>query len=210
MNGNKTKNESVTGNLQEKNRRLALSVFGVACIMIGLAFASVPLYNLFCRVTGYGGTTQVAQSLPDRISERSITVKFNAATAQSLPWEFRPEQRQVTVHPGERMLASYHAENKARVPVAGTAIYNVSPPKAGKYFHKIECFCFGEQILNPGQDVSMPVMFFIDPAIDEDKHMNDVTTITLSYTFFTIESPELEQALEDFYNQTPDNGSTAF
>ncbi len=188
-------------NLHNKNRIVGLSVLAAAFCMVGLAFASVPLYKLFCSVTGYGGTTQVSSVLPDNIIERVITVKFNADTARDLLWEFQPEQRQVAVHPGQKVLVSYRAKSTAQKPVAGTALYNVSPPKAGKYFHKIECFCFGEQILQPGEEVSMPVVFFIDPEIAEDRSMNDVTTITLSYNFFKTESPELDKALEDFYNE---------
>lgn len=194
--------------LRRKNRNAALGVFGIVLCMTALAFASVPLYNLFCRITGYGGTTQVAQAAPDTVSERIITVRLNAETASSLPWEFAPEQRRVDVHPGQKALISYKAVNLAGAPVTGTAVYNVSPPKAGKYFKKIECFCFGEQLLEAGQEVAMPVLFFIDPKIDEDPGMKDVTTITLSYTFFKIDSPELERALEDFYNQ-PASGAPA-
>lgn len=194
--------------LHRKNRRAALGVFAIVLCMTLLAFASVPLYNLFCRVTGYGGTTQVATAAPDTISGRVITVRLNAETASSLPWEFAPEQRRIDVHPGQKTLISYKAANLSRAPVTGTAVYNVSPPKAGKYFKKIECFCFGEQLLTAGQRVSMPVLFFIDPAIDEDPGMKDVTTITLSYTFFKIDSRELERALEDFYNQ-PASGAPA-
>ena len=187
--------------LQRKNRIVVLGVLGAVLLMTGLAFASVPLYNIFCSVTGYGGTTQTAQELPDRISNRIITVKFNADISRNLPWSFRPEQREVKTHPGAKTLIAYHAQSRSDQPVAGTALYNVSPPKAGRYFHKVECFCFGEQILNPGQDVSMPVVFFIDPEIDNDPGMDDVTTITLSYTFFKTESQALDKALEDFYNQ---------
>ena len=188
-------------NLQKKNRRIALGVAFTVLAMGGLAFASVPLYNLFCRVTGYGGTTQVSQSLPDTVIDRTITVKFNADTERNMMWQFRPEQREIVTKPGQKALASYYAENYSAKPVTGTALYNVTPLKAGKYFHKIECFCFAEQVLNPGQQVSMPVMFYIDPAIADDPRMNDVTTITLSYTFFQIDSPELDKAMEDFYNQ---------
>ncbi len=178
-----------------------LAVFAVVVGMTALAFASVPLYKLFCRVTGYGGTTQTAQNLPGTVSDRIITVQFDAATGGSLPWDFTPEQRKIDVHPGQKALISYKAVNRSREPVAGTAIYNVSPSKAGRYFRKIECFCFGEQTLAAGQETSMPVLFFIDPAIDEDPGMKDVTRITLSYTFFKIDAPELDRALEDFYNR---------
>jgi len=194
--------------LERKNRTAVIGVFGVVFAMTLLAFASVPLYNLFCRLTGFGGTTQVAQTAPDTISPRIITVQLNADTGSALPWDFAPEQRRVEVHPGQKTLIAYKAVNHARTPVTGTAVYNVSPPKAGKYFHKIECFCFGEQVLEGGQEVSMPVLFFIDPKIDEDPGMKDVTMITLSYTFFKTETPELERALEDFYNQ-PASGAPA-
>ncbi len=176
---------------------VVLAVIG----MIGLSFASVPLYRLFCQVTGFGGTTQVAQNLPDTVLERRVKVQFNADTDRNLPWSFHPEQRSVEVQIGARALISYKAHNKAGAPTAGTAIYNVTPLKAGKYFHKIQCFCFDEQVLGPGQAVSMPVMFYIDPAMDEDPGMNDVSVITLSYTFFKANSSALEQALEGFYNE---------
>ncbi len=190
--------------LRKKNRKIALAVLGTVVCMTSLAFASVPLYNLFCRVTGYGGTTQLATAAPATAETgRSISVTFNADTARDLAWDFRPEQREVSVHPGEKKLISYKARNKGNAPLAGTALYNVSPAKAGKYFKKIECFCFGEQILQPGEDVSMPVVFFIDPDITKDRSMNDVTNITLSYNFFKTESPELDKAMEDFYNQSP-------
>lgn len=187
-------------NLRNKNRLVGLSVFAVFIFMVGLGFASVPLYKLFCSVTGFGGTIQVSTSLPDTIIDRIITVKFNADTARDLPWNFKPEQRQIDIRPGQKALISYRAKNQSSHPVAGTALYNVSPPKAGRYFHKIECFCFGEQILNPGEDVSMPVVFFIDPKIADDRSMNDVNVITLSYDFFKTESAELDKALEEFYN----------
>ena len=180
---------------------MGLTVFVAVFFMIGLSFASVPLYNLFCKVTGYGGTTQIASELPERISDRVLTVRFNADTSPNLPWHFKPETNLIEVNPGKRVLVSYNAQNKWKVPVAGTAVYNVSPPKAGKYFHKIECFCFADQILTPSERINMPVVFFIDPAIDEDPNMNDVTTITLSYSFFKTDSTELDNALEAFYNQ---------
>lgn len=188
--------------MARKNKRVATLVFLVVVGMVGLSFASVPLYSLFCRVTGFGGTTQVAADVgPLEISERSVRVQFNGDVNRELSWEFKPEQRSIEVHLGERALASYSAENKGVVPVAGTALYNVTPLKAGKYFHKIQCFCFDEQVLQPKERVSMPVLFYIDPAMDEDPNMNDVSVITLSYTFFKTEGKELEQALEAFYNE---------
>lgn len=118
-----------------------------------------------------------------------------------MPWSFHPEQRSVTVRLGEQALISYRAENKADRPVTGTAIYNVTPLKAGKYFHKIQCFCFGEQVLEPGRSVSMPVLFYVDPSMNDDPNLRDVETITLSYTFFEADSPALEKELERFYNE---------
>lgn len=169
--------------------------------MVGLSFASVPLYNLFCRMTGFDGTTQTAATLPDHILDRTITIKFNASTGPHMMWDFKPELREIDVRLGEKGLAAFHAKNRSNTVTAGTAIYNVTPFKAGKYFHKIQCFCFDEQALQPGQDVSMPVMFFVDPALNDDPDMEDVKVITLSYTFYPVESKELEDALDAFYNE---------
>lgn len=169
--------------------------------MIGASFAAVPLYRLFCQVTGFGGTTQVSDSAPREVLDRVVTVKFDSATGPNLPWRFGPDQREIVVKLGQQAIASYHAHNRAAKPVTGTAVYNVTPLKAGKYFNKIECFCFGLQTLEPGQTVTMPVVFYVDPAMDKDPNMAEVTTITLSYTFFEADSPELEKAMERFYNE---------
>lgn len=169
--------------------------------MIALAFASVPLYDMFCRVTGFSGTTQVAQSLPDVVLDRTVTVQFNADVGRNFPWNFKPDMREIEVKLGERGITSYTAINKANEPVAGTAIYGVTPLKAGKYFHKIQCFCFDKQILNAGEKANMPVLFFVDPKMNDDPNMDDVSVITLSYTFYKSETEELESALEGFYNQ---------
>ncbi len=190
--------------LIRKNARTGLAVFAVIVFMIGLSFASVPLYNLFCKMTGFDGTTQTAAVLPDTILDRIVTIKFDAATGRGMPWDFNPEMREISVRLGEKGLAAFHAKNKAGRPVTGTAVYNVTPLKAGIYFHKIQCFCFDAQTLQPGQDISMPVMFFIDPSMNDDPDMQDVRSITLSYTFYEAESNELEDALEAFYN---DEGS---
>jgi len=191
--------------LVQKNARTGLIVLAVVLGMTALAFASVPLYSLFCRVTGFGGTTQTASALPDQIIDRTITVKFNADTGLNMPWNFESDLRAVDVQMGERGLASFTAHNPTNKPVAGTALYNVTPPKAGQYFHKIQCFCFDKQILAPGQKVSMPVMFYIDPEMDQDPNMKDVTVITLSYTFYQSETEELESAMEGFYNEQSDD-----
>jgi len=189
--------------LAKKNARTVLVVFGVVVFMVGLAFASVPLYDLFCRVTGWGGTTQVSEALPtpDKIIDRVITVRFDANTSQDLPWAFKPDDLSTSVRIGARGFINYTAENTADVATVGTALFNVTPLKAGKYFHKVQCFCFDEQVLQSGQRVDMPVMFYVDPALHEDRNLNDVTTITLSYTFFKAESDELDVAMEAFYNQ---------
>lgn len=183
----------------DKNNKSLVAILCVVVTMGALAYASVPLYNLFCRVTGYGGTTQVG-GVPDRVLDRTVTVKFNADVSRNFPWTFKPDEHQTVVKIGQQKLIAYHALNKAANPVAGTAIYNVTPPKAGKYFHKTQCFCFDRQVLKPGEDMQMPVVFFIDPKMAEDRDMDDVTTITLSYTFFPADSKELDDALEAFYN----------
>lgn len=170
--------------MQRRNRRLVVGLVAVVAGMTGLSFASVPLYDLFCRVTGYGGTTQVADATADRVLDRTITVRFNADTNRDLPWEFRPETREMTVKIGEGALAYYKALNTADRATFGQAVYNVTPLKAGAYFNKIHCFCFEEQKLEAGQSMDMPVYFFVDPAMADDPNLDDVKTITLSYTFF--------------------------
>mgnify|MGYP003958268797 FL=1 len=152
--------------------------------MVGMAFAAVPLYSLFCQVTGYGGTSQVAVAAPGAVEGRMITVQFDASIASGMPWKFKPVQREITVRIGEEHLAFYSAHNPLKRKVMGTATYNVTPHKAGPYFSKIDCFCFTEQVLEPGQTVEMPVSFFVDPDILNDPGLDDVRTITLSYTFF--------------------------
>ncbi len=155
--------------------------------MIGLSYASVPLYNIFCRVTGYGGTTQVAWAAPIEVLERRITVRFDANVADQMPWDFRPVENTMQVKVGEVALASFRATNRSDKEITGTASFNVSPSKAGSYFNKIECFCFTEQVLGPGETVDMPVTFFVDPEIAGDRNLDKVETITLSYTFFEVE-----------------------
>lgn len=171
-------------------RRNLLTVGALLAVitgMGGLVVASVPLYQLFCRVTGYGGATGVAAAAPGAASGRVVVVRFDASTAKGLGWRFQPAQRQVAARLGEDVLAFYTATNLSDHPVTGTATFNVTPAKVGRYFNKIECFCFTEQRLEPGQTVDMPVSFFVDPALAEDEHADEVTTITLSYTFFEAE-----------------------
>lgn len=170
--------------LASRNRRTALLGGVVVLAMIGLTAASVPLYRLFCQVTGYGGTTQRAEAAPGAVAGPVLTVLFNADVAPDLPWRFRPAQRHLEVRAGEQHLASYTAENRADGPVVGTATFNVTPHKVGVYFHKLACFCFEQQTLEAGERVEMPVSFFVDPALFEDPSTREVRQITLSYTFF--------------------------
>ena len=158
----------------------------VAVAMIGLSFAAVPLYRLFCQVTGYGGTPQVAEQAPGAASERVMTVRFNADVGPDLAWSFRPAQREVKARVGEEALAFFDALNDSNEAVTGTAVFNVTPLKAGPYFSKIDCFCFTEQVLAPGERAKLAVSFFIDPEILDDPNMHDLETITLSYTFFRV------------------------
>jgi len=169
---------------QVKNRRIGYVLAGVVVCMVGLAYASVPLYDLFCRVTGYGGTTQRAEIAPGTIGDRHFTVQFNADVSPDLLWSFRPAQGAVDVLAGEERLAFFRAKNESNKAVVGTAVYNVTPQKAGAYFNKLACFCFTKQRLEPGQTMDFPVSFFVDPEIADDPNLNDVKTITLSYTFF--------------------------
>ena len=173
--------------LAARNRRIAVTAFCFAALMVGAAFAAVPLYRIFCQVTGYGGTPQVAESAPATVLQRRMTVRFNADTGPALPWEFAPQRRTISIRVGEQALAFYRARNLSDRAVTGTATFNVTPLKAGQYFSKIDCFCFTEQTLAPGASADMPVTFFVDPAIAEDPNLDDVTTITLSYTFFETE-----------------------
>lgn len=167
-----------------KNRRVALGASCAVLAMVGLSFASVPLYDLFCRVTGYGGTTQTASGDRVEVIDRQVTVRFDASTNAGLPWQFRAAQKPMKVQVGETNLAFYKAANLADRETLGTATFNVTPLKAGQYFVKIDCFCFTEQRLKPGEAVDMPVSFYIDPAIAEDPNLDDTNTVTLSYTFF--------------------------
>ncbi len=171
-----------------KNQKTASIVALCVAGMVGLSYAAVPAYKAFCQVTGWGGTTQKADAASDVILEREITIRFDATTNGDLPWRFKPEQVSQTLRIGEAGLAFYEAENLSDAPVTGHATFNVSPAKAGKYFSKIDCFCFTEQTLKPGQKVSMPVTYFIDPDLANDRNLAEVETITLAYTFFRWDS----------------------
>ncbi len=186
--------------LNRKNRRALFGVAFAVVFMVGLSFAAVPLYSLFCQVTGFAGTTQRVTQSSDIILDREITVLFDSNVAPGIDWTFHPEQRSIDVKIGQDALVAFYARNDAAQPTAGTALFNVTPLKAGKYFSKVQCFCFGEQVLKPGEEVPMPVTFFVDPALAEDPEIDDVKTITLSYTFFATDTPALDRALEEFYN----------
>lgn len=168
-------------------RRNGVTMAALAMVLVamgGLAYASVPLYRLFCQVTGFGGTTRTAEAPPAQPGERIVTVRFNADVNRALPWSFRPLQREIRLRVGEAGLAYYVARNDSDVPITANATYNVSPQKTGIYFNKVACFCFTEQRLMPGESVKMGVTFFVDPEIADDPNQDDVKTITLSYTFF--------------------------
>jgi cytochrome c oxidase assembly protein subunit 11 len=169
-----------------KNRKVAFMSAIVVAAMVGLAYASVPLYRLFCQVTGFGGTTQRAEAAPEKTADRRMTILFDANTAGSLPWTFEPVQRSLRVKVGEENFAYYRATNRSSHAVTGSAVFNVTPDTAGAYFNKIECFCFTEQTLKAGESVEMPVSFFVDPAIVDDHGLDKLTTITLSYTFYPV------------------------
>jgi cytochrome c oxidase assembly protein subunit 11 len=172
-----------------RNGTLVGSLVAVVVAMVGLSFAAVPLYRMFCEATGYDGTTQRAQAAPGgAVGEPLITVRFNADTANDLGWEFRPLQHEVKMRPGEQTLIAYHAANRSGRDTVATATFNVTPLKAGVYFDKIQCFCFDEQHLAAGASVDMPVSFFVDPSILTDPNTKDVRTITLSYTMFRAKS----------------------
>jgi cytochrome c oxidase assembly protein subunit 11 len=174
-----------------KNGRTAALAALLALAMVGLAFASVPLYRLFCQVTGFGGTTMRAASdaAPGPIAGKEVNVRFDANVARSLAWQFKPERTVETVAIGEREMAFYTAKNLSARPITGTATFNVTPVKAGQYFTKIQCFCFDEQTLKPGEEVRMPVIFYVDPKILDDPEARKISEITLSYTFYPVDQP---------------------
>jgi cytochrome c oxidase assembly protein subunit 11 len=169
---------------RRRNAMTVLLSLGVAVGMVGLAYASVPLYRLFCQVTGFGGATQKAEQAPAAVPGTAITVRLDANVNSALPWRFAPEQPQVRLALGETVTMLYRAENLSDQSIVGTATFNVTPLTAGQYFDKIQCFCFQEQRLAPGQSAELPVTFFVDPAILADPETKDIQTITLSYTFF--------------------------
>jgi len=169
---------------QRQHRKVALLLSALVVGMVGMAYAAVPLYDLFCRVTGYGGTTNTADFAPVSVIDRTMTIRFDSNINRGLAWEFKPVELSQEIKVGESGLAFYQARNLTDETLVGTATYNVTPQSAGYYFNKIDCFCFTEQVLRPGETVDMPVTYFVDPEIEDDKNLDHVTTITLSYTFY--------------------------
>ena len=175
-------------------QRTLFQTIGLVVVMGGLAWASVPFYDWFCRVTGFSGVTAVASGDSEIILDKTIKIRFDASLERDMPWDFKPVQREMTLRIGETGLAFYEAYNPTDRPVAGSASYNVAPFDAGGFFAKIDCFCFEEQVLKPGERVQMPVTFYVDPAIVEDRDAKYAKSITLSYTFYEIELPQEAQA----------------
>ena len=168
----------------DRNARTAWKLVAVVGGMLGLAYAAAPLYDLFCRTTGFAGTPIVAQAGERPVLDRTVAVRFDSNVDPNLPWRFQPLEREIKVRLGEERLVHYRVTNVSQRPIVGTSTYNVTPEPAGPWFNKLQCFCFTEQLLLPGQSVDMPVVFFVDPAMDKDRRYDNVRTITLSYTFF--------------------------
>ncbi|XVF69187.1 hypothetical protein PTKIN_Ptkin11bG0060300 [Pterospermum kingtungense] len=180
---------------EKKSRKTLWYLTALVFAMVGSSYAAVPLYRRFCQATGYGGTVQRRESVEEKIARhekdgteatREIVVQFNADVADGMPWKFIPTQREVRVKPGESALAFYTAENRSSTPITGVSTYNVTPMKAAVYFNKIQCFCFEEQRLLPGEQIDMPVFFYIDPEFETDPRMDGINNIILSYTFFKV------------------------
>ena len=186
-------------NINIKNYRLLIKITLFVFLMIGMSYASVPLYDLFCRVTGYGGTTQKSSLAPgSKGNYKNIQVRFDANVNNSLNWEFLAPKEEILVQPGVEKIIYYTAKNLSDKTIVGTATYNVSPPKAGSIFMKIDCFCFVEQTLLPGEKVKMPVVFYIDPMVDSDESLKNLSEITLSYTFFKKYEKQVKNSKNNF------------
>jgi cytochrome c oxidase assembly protein subunit 11 len=188
---------------RDKNARLAWMMVAIVGGMLGLAYAAVPLYEAFCKATGFAGTPLVAQPGERPVIGRTVEVRFDSNTDTNLPWRFQPVERSVKVHLGEEKLVFFRATNLSQRPIVGTATYNVTPEWTAGWFNKIQCFCFTEQLLQPGQSVDMPVLFFVDADMNKDRRYDDVRTITLSYTFYEAKTERAKTLL----GGTPANGS---
>ena len=197
---------------EKAKKKTAAQMVGVVIFMGALAWASVPFYDWFCRVTGFGGITQVAESGSEIVLSETVKVRFDASLERDMPWEFKPVQREMEIQIGATGLAFYEAYNPTDKPVAGTASYNVTPYEAGGFFSKIDCFCFEEQVLMPGERVQMPVTFFVDPEIVEDRDARYTKVITLSYTFYekdiSLEPENVSVNTKSNFNQLPSEGKT--
>jgi cytochrome c oxidase assembly protein subunit 11 len=174
-----------------KNLRVALSAATVTFAMLGLSFAAVPFYKAFCQATGFGGTTQRADAAPKQATDQKISIRFDANTSGALNWSFHARQNAMTVKIGEQSLAYFDARNVSDKVLTGSAVFNVTPPAAGAYFNKIQCFCFTKQTLKPGESAEFPVVYFVDPAILDDADAKGINEITLSYTFYPADAPAL-------------------
>ena len=179
--------------LKVQNKKSIIIISFIVLFMLSLSFAAVPLYDIFCRVTGFGGTTQIASTAPGSTGHPDINVRFESSTSSSLNWDFFAKSKVVTIPIGEEKTIFYFAKNLSDKPIVGTATFNVTPAKVGQYFMKIDCFCFVEQLLKPGESMNMPVTFFIDPDIYKDENVKEVNEITLSYTFMK----SMDQSLLD-------------
>ena len=186
----------------DKNARIAWTLVLVTAGMLGMAYAAVPLYQAFCKATGFAGTPLVAQSDDRPVIARTVKVRFDTNVDPGLAWRFEPEQRQVTVHLGEEKLVYFRATNLSQRPLVGAANYNVTPERTAGWFNKIQCFCFTEQLLKPGQSVDMPVIFFVDSDMAKDRAYDDINTITLSYTFHEAKTPRAKELLRDAANES--------
>ena len=187
----------------DRNARIAWTLVAVVGGMLAMAYAAVPLYQMFCKATGFAGTPQIVQEGERPILERTVTVRFDSNVDPNLPWRFEPVQREVKVHLGEEKLVFFRATNRSQRPIVGTATYNVTPEWTAGWFNKIQCFCFTEQLLQPGQSIDMPVLFFVDAEMNKDRRYDDVHTITLSYTFYEAKTERAKTLL----GGTPANGS---
>jgi cytochrome c oxidase assembly protein subunit 11 len=177
-----------------KNLRIAFSAVAVSAAMLGLSFAAVPFYKAFCQATGFGGTTQRADAPPTKSTDHMISIRFDANTSGALPWKFQPRQTEMKIKIGEQAMAYFDATNIGDQTNTGSAVFNVTPPAAGAFFNKIQCFCFTKQTLTAGQSLEFPVMYFVDPAILEDADAKGIHEITLSYTFYPAEADKTAEA----------------
>ena len=197
-------NEASSNALHGRHRAVAVWCAVLVAAMVGAAYAAVPLYRLFCQVTGFDGTPRVATKPSDRVLDKTMTIRFDANVGPGLPWRFEPVQTTTNVKIGENALAFYRATNTSDRPVWGMATYNVFPEQVAPFFNKLQCFCFTEQLLQPGESVEMPVSFFVDPQITGDKDAHAVTHITLSYTFYPVAAPKAGVAGKDGGAATPE------